>query len=427
MADEKFVYGYCLDADGNRECQAFPVIEGPVVDELHIVNFDINGNVASLTRNDGVVLNSTINFPADDLIAGFSINNGVASITTTDGQTFNAPLPADSDVTVSSFTIVGNVITLTLTDGTTLPITLPPDSTGAAETDGIHLDGDVMPIWNINNNTGVGTITYATVNDLTETAGPPLVLPVDLSFLISPAYSAGNNITFTPTANGFEISATDTDTDLSNTFTTQANGDTLVTQVDINGNPTGVTHTIPAGTTGVADTGPQIKQKIIDCLNNPAEAAITEDFICELIKRVTPVATFTSLGNIVLDGANTEVLGGTVPYTRKFTNSRLVIEVKSSVQFRENPASGTVNAVIFLRQNTITGGIYDSASTGAEAHNLNSTDSLSLIAVDDSNDAATDFLVTAAPTNGSTVLASLRLLSTRVIITEYPLCGAVPV
>lgn len=93
----------------------------------------------------------------------------------------------------------------------------PPAETGT------YIDGTTPPVIDL----VAGTITYPTVNDVDESAGPPLVQDISalMAFLTSPNYVAGTNITFTTLANGdVEISATDTDTTIVGTLTTNPDG-----------------------------------------------------------------------------------------------------------------------------------------------------------------------------------------------------------
>lgn len=165
------------------------------------------------------------------------------------------PVADAPDVFIAGLTIAGDTITAVRSDGATFPVTIthptPPAPTDP-ETDGVHLNGSVAPVIDLQ----AQTITYATLNDLDETPAAPLVQ--DISALIAaltsappPSVIGGSNVTVTTNANGDWVVSVpnptvDTDTDLVNEFTANPDGSITATEVDINGNPTGNNFTFPA-------------------------------------------------------------------------------------------------------------------------------------------------------------------------------------
>lgn len=51
MAEQRFVFGYCVNEDGSRDCGSFPVeVASP---DVFIADYTINGNILTIIRTDG--------------------------------------------------------------------------------------------------------------------------------------------------------------------------------------------------------------------------------------------------------------------------------------------------------------------------------------------------------------------------------------
>lgn len=156
------------------------------------------------------------------------------------------PVADAPDVYITGLTIVGDVITAERSDGAIFPVTV----THPLETDGVHINGAIAPVIDLI----AKTITYATINDLDESAGPDLVQ--DISALMTaltssphPDVVGSGDISVNFVGGEWVVTSTahTVDTDTWSVFTTNPDGSTLVTEVDVNG-PTGSTHTIAAST-----------------------------------------------------------------------------------------------------------------------------------------------------------------------------------
>lgn len=163
------------------------------------------------------------------------------------------PIADAPDVFITGLTIEGDTVVAQRSDGATFPVSITHPAPTLPETDGVHLDGVIAPVIDLN----AQTITYATLNDLDETPAAPLVM--DISAIIAALTSSEHpnivstntnaTVAFNAANNEWEItvaSVVDTNTDTWNVFTLQPNGDTLVTEQNIAG-PTGNTYVIPAG------------------------------------------------------------------------------------------------------------------------------------------------------------------------------------
>lgn len=147
----------------------------------------------------------------------------------------NNELVADADGSIT--------ITSPLTgESVTVPPPTPP------ETDGVHVNGALAPVVDLD----AQTITYATVNDADESAGPDLLM--DISGLIAlltstphPELLAGDGITITGDDSvGYTLSVSDADVVC--TFVTNSDGTiTKTAQPTVNGEPSGAATTTVLG------------------------------------------------------------------------------------------------------------------------------------------------------------------------------------
>lgn len=129
------------------------------------------------------------------------------------------PVADAPDVAVENFEFDAGVLTITMNNGVQYPVTV---TIPAGETEQLNIDASTDPVLD----TGAGTITFETINDVAGTAGAPYVL--DISSLITlltstphPDLIAGDNITITGNdVDGYTISAADgaVDTDTFATF-----------------------------------------------------------------------------------------------------------------------------------------------------------------------------------------------------------------
>lgn len=210
-----------------------------------------NGEVGfSLILNNGEPVGDFLLSPQDvfDLICHPSFNIGVLSdklglpgIQNTLGG-LQSQLDALSDenttYTIGGATLGPDGYTFELVDSdgdiqTTNPIPVPDP-----ETDGVHVDGATQPVVDA----AAGTITFATLNDADESAGPPLV--IDISSIIALAASmtpTSPNGSITIVGNpqsGYTIETDDQDTIC--TFALNGDGDLVKTrQFTVNGVPVG--------------------------------------------------------------------------------------------------------------------------------------------------------------------------------------------
>lgn len=276
---------------------------------------------------DGIKIGSHVS--GNGMVTEFDIpvikRNGQSLPITVDPDTGKACINiidenTDTDNFITNLTISGDTITAVRSDGVTFPVTI----TNPPETDGIHLDGTIAPVINLQ----AQTITYATLNDLDETAAAPLVQ--DISALIAaltsappPSVVGGSNVTVTTNANGDWVISVpnptvDTDTDTYSTFELQPDGSTLVTEVDINGNPTGNTYTIAgsqqvvlyqdgaAQTVGVPLNSVQPRQRFQDA--NFAVSLAPVDMIhreCDFVNLPRLVEDILNPASTIVNGART--------------------------------------------------------------------------------------------------------------------------
>lgn len=94
------------------------------VSDTFVSGFTIVGNVATITRNDGVVFTQTLPTLIDINVQSFTLSGSTLTLTETDGATHTVTIPAEVKVSAVSFVPATGLLTVTNSDGTAATVTL---------------------------------------------------------------------------------------------------------------------------------------------------------------------------------------------------------------------------------------------------------------------------------------------------------------
>lgn len=96
----------------------------PVDTDTFVSGFTIVGNVATITRNDGVIFTQNLPVNVDINVQSFSLSGSTLTLTETDGTVHTVTIPAEVKVSAVSFVPATGMLTVTNSDGTTATTTL---------------------------------------------------------------------------------------------------------------------------------------------------------------------------------------------------------------------------------------------------------------------------------------------------------------
>ena len=251
--------------------------------------------MAQLKYADTPTINTSGSGAAGDPVVSAVIPLGTARALVNDTEALETLRAAVDTVNVNAVvSLNGDVITVTPGDGTDpydLTITHPAPP---PETDGVHVDGAVPPVWDF----PARTITWQTVNDADETAGAPLVDTTIIPALMAVIAAAQADLVgagsatadYDAAANTWVVTATDTDTVC--TFSTLPDGCIEKSaQVYVDG--------APVGAPVVTKLGLPFWDLLMATLADPFKAALVKKLLFVPVPVTGPIATAEPDGGYV--------------------------------------------------------------------------------------------------------------------------------